>query len=128
MDAVFRALSDRNRRLLLDRLHSRGGQTLGELCLRLKVSRQAIAKHLQILEEANLVATIWRGREKLHYLNPIPIAEIQERWLGKYQAGHVRALAELKRGLEAENEPTELRVHDLHRDHSGKAVGRAHKR
>ena len=62
MDAVFRALADRNRRLLLDRLHARGGQTLGELCLRLKVSRQAIAKHLQLLEEANLVATVWRSQ------------------------------------------------------------------
>src|SRR5512144_712833 len=76
MDAVFRALADSSRRELLDRLRAENGQTLSDLCQRLDMTRQAVSKHLGILEEANLVATIKRGREKLHYLNPVPIHEI----------------------------------------------------
>ena len=85
MDEVFRALADGSRRELLDRLRADNGQTLGDLCDRLKMTRQAVSKHLGILEEANLIATVKRGREKLHYLNPVPIHEIGERWIGKFQ-------------------------------------------
>jgi DNA-binding transcriptional ArsR family regulator len=106
MDEVFKALADASRRALLDRLHARNGQTLNELCARLagggtSMTRQAVSKHLAILEGANLVATVRRGREKLHYLNPVPIHEIAERWIGKYERHRLSALAELKRGLEA---------------------------
>jgi DNA-binding transcriptional ArsR family regulator len=100
MDAVFKALADPSRRLLLDRLHGRNGQTLGELCEHLRMSRQAVTKHLVVLEDANLVVTIWRGREKLHYLNPAPIYEIAERWIGKFDRKRVAVLADLKRALE----------------------------
>ena len=100
MDAVFRALADKSRRQLLDRLRKRNGQSLGELCLGLGMSRQAVTKHLGILEAANLVATRRRGREKLHFLNPVPIAEIADRWIGKFEHGRVRALADLKSQLE----------------------------
>lgn len=102
MEAIFRALADASRRQLLDRLHSRNGQTLSELCKGLNMTRQAVAKHLAILEEANLVASVRRGREKLHYLNPVPIHEIAERWMGKYERTRLRALSELKRHLEGE--------------------------
>jgi DNA-binding transcriptional ArsR family regulator len=85
MDEVFRALADGSRRELLDRLRADNGQTLGDLCDRLNMTRQAVSKHLGILEEANLIATVKRGREKLHYLNPVPIREIGERWIGKFQ-------------------------------------------
>ena len=101
MDVVFRALADASRRELLDRLRADNGQTLGQLCERLAMTRQAVSKHLAILEEANLVATVKRGREKLHYLNPVPIHDIAERWIGKYERHRLSALAELKRGLEA---------------------------
>src|SRR5229473_8094333 len=104
MDAVFKALADPSRRELLDRLYAENGQTLNELCARLAMTRQAVSKHLAILEDANLVATIKRGREKLHYLNPVPIHEIAERWIGKYERHRLSALAELKKGLEAKNE------------------------
>jgi DNA-binding transcriptional ArsR family regulator len=89
---------------LLDRLHAHNGQTLGELCGHLDMTRQAVTKHLKLLEEANLVVTIWRGREKLHYLNPVPILEIADRWIGKYERGRLRALAELKQRLEGETD------------------------
>src|SRR5256885_640705 len=102
MDDVFRALADASRRSLLDRLNHEPGQTLGELCRGLEMSRQAVSKHLTILEEANLVATIWRGREKLHYVNPVPIHEIADRWIGKYQQAPLEALASLKHRLESE--------------------------
>jgi DNA-binding transcriptional ArsR family regulator len=102
MDEVFKALADPTRRELLDRLFADNGQTLGELCTRLAMSRQAVTKHLAILEDANLVVTERRGREKLHYLNPVPINEIAERWIGKYQQGHLQALSALKRKLEKE--------------------------
>lgn len=104
MDDVFRALADASRRELLDRLFAQNGQTLNELCARLAMTRQAVSKHLAILEGANLVATVKRGREKLHYLNPVPIHEIAERWIGKYERHRLSALAELKKGLEANDE------------------------
>jgi DNA-binding transcriptional ArsR family regulator len=102
-DAVFRALADASRRLLLDRLHRRNGQTLGELCEGLDMSRQAVTKHLTILEDANLVATQRAGREKLHFINPVPINEIAERWIGKFERPRLQALAKLKRKLEGED-------------------------
>jgi DNA-binding transcriptional ArsR family regulator len=100
MDDVFRALADPVRRQLLDSLHARNGQTLNELCEGHAMSRQAVTKHLVILEGANLVVTEKRGREKLHYLNPIPIHDIADRWIGKYERGRLRALGDLKKKLE----------------------------
>lgn len=102
-DAVFKALADPSRRELLDRLHEEGGQTLTELCAGLDMSRQAVTKHLAILEEANLVATVKRGREKLHYLNPVPIHDIAQRWIRKFERGRLRVLAALKQKLEEDN-------------------------
>lgn len=107
MDLVFKALADESRRHLLDRLCAANGQTLGELCAGLAMSRQAVAKHLAILEEANLVASVKRGREKLHYLNPVPIQEIGDRWIAKYERGRLRALAALKRALEEDEDSDE---------------------
>jgi DNA-binding transcriptional ArsR family regulator len=104
MDKVFKALADASRRQLLDRLRSENGQTLGALCEHLAMTRQAVTKHLQLLEKANLVVTLWRGREKLHYLNPVPINEIADRWIGKYERHRVQALADLKRALEEDND------------------------
>ena len=100
MDAVFRAIADPSRRRLLDSLHARNGQTLGELCEGLDMSRQAVTKHLESLEGANLIATQKRGREKLHFLNPVPIHEIAERWIGKFERTRLRALSDLKKQLE----------------------------
>jgi len=104
MDRVFKALADTSRRQLLDRLHADNGQTLGALCRDLKMTRQAVTKHLKLLENANLVAVLWRGREKLHFLNPVPILEIADRWIGKYERGRLRALADLKKNLEEESD------------------------
>jgi DNA-binding transcriptional ArsR family regulator len=104
MDKVFKALADASRRELLDRLRADNGQTLSQLCARLDMTRQAVTKHLAVLEEANLVVVIWRGREKLHYLNPVPIHEIAERWIGKFERGRLRILAELKAKLEGETD------------------------
>ena len=101
MDAVFKALADPSRRMLLDQLHARNGQTLGELCDGLDMTRQAVTKHLGILEDANLIATVKRGREKLHYLNPVPIHEIGVRWIGKFEVQRLDTLAKLKRNLES---------------------------
>jgi DNA-binding transcriptional ArsR family regulator len=101
-DKVFKALADPGRRLLLDKLHADNGQTLGQLCGHLDMSRQAVTKHLGVLEDATLVVALRRGREKLHYLNPVPINEIAERWIGKYEKGRLRALAELKKSLEGD--------------------------
>ena len=101
MDAVFKALADGCRRELLDRLRAENGQTLGQLCARLAMTRQAVSKHLAILEEANLVASVKRGREKLHYLNPVPIHDIGERWISKFDRSRLQALSELKKTLEA---------------------------
>src|ERR1051325_7984882 len=104
MDLVFKALADESRRQLLDRLRADNGQTLNELCARLAMTRQAVSKHLRILEDANLVATVRRGREKLHYLNPVPIHEIAERWIGNFERGRLQALSEMKRALEGTGE------------------------
>ena len=104
MDEVFKAPADASRRELLDRLRAENGQTLGELCERLAMTRQAVSKHLAILESANLVATVKRGREKLHYLNPVPIHDIADRWIGKFERSRLQALSELKKGLEARDE------------------------
>ena len=100
MDAVFRALADKSRRQLLDRLHRRNGQTLNELCQGLAMSRQAVTKHLALLEAANLVATKRDGREKRHFINPVPINDIAERWIGKFDRDRLGVLADLKRRLE----------------------------
>ena len=104
MDEVFKALADASRRELLDRLRADNGQTLSELCARLVMSRQAVSKHLAILEGANLVATVWRGREKLHYLNPVPIHDIADRWIGKFERSRLQALSDLKKAVEARDE------------------------
>ena len=104
MDKVFKALADPSRRELLDRLRAENGQTLGQLCAHLDMTRQAVTKHLAVLEEANLVAVVWRGREKLHYLNPVPIHDIARRWIGKFERGRLRILAELKEQLEGETD------------------------
>ncbi len=100
MDRVFKALASPARRRLLDTLRAQNGQTLGELCTRLDMTRQAVTQHLRRLEGANLVATIRRGREKLHYLNPVPIHEIYGRWIVKYERHHMDALRELKKRAE----------------------------
>jgi uncharacterized protein YndB with AHSA1/START domain/DNA-binding transcriptional ArsR family regulator len=102
MDEVFKALADTSRRRLLDSLNSRNGQSLRELCAGLAMARQSVSKHLAVLEAANLVTTVWRGREKLHYLNAEPINAIAERWIGQYDRERVRALADLKTALEQE--------------------------
>jgi DNA-binding transcriptional ArsR family regulator len=102
MNKVFKALADGSRRQLLDRLYANNGQTLGQLCEHLAMTRQAVTKHLVLLEEANLVATVRRGREKLHYLNPVPINQIAERWIGKFERGRLQALSDMKKALEEE--------------------------
>lgn len=99
-DKVFKALADASRRQLLDRLRSEGGLSLGQLCEKHAMSRQAVTKHLALLEAANLVVTKKQGREKLHYLNPIPIGDIYARWIGKFEQGRVQALQNLKQALE----------------------------
>ncbi|MFF1450392.1 ArsR/SmtB family transcription factor [Streptomyces sp. NPDC058274] len=100
MDQVFKALADRTRRRLLDRLHEHNGQTLGELCEHFAMTRQSVTQHLGVLEAANLVAVVRRGRERLHYLNPVPLHEIQERWIDKFERPRLRALSDLKRRAE----------------------------
>ncbi len=102
-DDVFRALADASRRILLDRLHRRNGQTLNELCAGLEMTRQAVTKHLSILEDANLITARRQGREKLHFINPVPINDIAERWIGKFQRSHLRALSALKKSLEEDD-------------------------
>lgn len=101
-DMVFKALADASRRQLLDRLHEQNGQTLSALCEDLEMSRQAVAKHLAILEDANLVSSEKQGREKLHFINPVPINEIAERWINKFEHRQLRALSALKQALEGE--------------------------
>ena len=107
MDLVFKALADKSRRKLLDQLYKSNGQTLTELCEHLDMSRQAVTKHLVLLEQANLVAIVWRGREKLHYLNPVPLHEIYERWIGKYEGHRLQALSDLKNSLEEDKNKKE---------------------
>jgi len=102
IDRVFKALADPSRRELLDRLHGRNGQTLGELCRGLEMTRQAVTQHLQLLEEANLVAVRWDGRRKLHYFNPVPIHDVYERWIQKFERQRLAALKSLKSKLEGD--------------------------
>lgn len=102
MDKVFKALADPSRRKLLDQLHAHNGQSLSALCDHLDMTRQAVTKHLSLLEAANLVVTVRKGREKLHYLNPVPIQDIYARWLHKYDRNHLQVLHDLKTALEAE--------------------------
>ncbi|MBX9722597.1 MAG: helix-turn-helix domain-containing protein [Candidatus Obscuribacterales bacterium] len=98
-DKVFKALADPSRRLLLDHLYKANGLTLTQLCDGHQMSRQAVTKHLLLLEEANLVVIVWRGREKLHYLNPAPIHDIHMRWIGKFEQHRLEALHNLKEAL-----------------------------
>ncbi|MFI5371052.1 MAG: ArsR/SmtB family transcription factor [Candidatus Eisenbacteria bacterium] len=102
VDRVFKALADPTRRKLLDRLHADNGLTLGELCEQMSMSRQAVSQHLDVLESANLVSTVRRGREKHHYLNPVPIHEIYDRWVRKFERRRLKAIADLRRRLEEE--------------------------
>jgi DNA-binding transcriptional ArsR family regulator len=103
IDVLFKALADPTRRKLLDLLHAHDGRTLNELCEHLDMTRQAVTQHLDLLESANLVATMRRGREKLHFLNPVPLQEIYERWIAKFEKPHLKALSDLKKRLEKEN-------------------------
>jgi len=102
-DLLFKALADPGRRKLLDLLHAHDGRTLNDLCEHLDMSRQAVTQHLGLLEAANLLATVRRGREKLHFLNPIPLQEIYERWIAKFEQPRLKALDQLKRRLEKSN-------------------------
>ena len=102
-DLLFKALADPSRRQLLDLLHAHDGRTLNELCEHLDMTRQGVTQHLSVLEAANLVATLWQGREKLHFLNPVPLQEIYERWIAKFEKPRLKALSELKRRLEKAN-------------------------
>jgi DNA-binding transcriptional ArsR family regulator len=104
IDRVFKALADPTRRRLLDLLHRNNGQTLTALCADMDMTRQAVTQHLQQLEEANLVAVVWQGREKLHYLNPVPLHAISERWIGKFERSRLGALRDLKRKLEGKDD------------------------
>jgi DNA-binding transcriptional ArsR family regulator len=102
-DAVFRAMADASRRQLLDRLRLRNGQTLGDLCEGLSMTRQAVAKHLAILKEANLVSWKRRGRERVHFINSVPINDIAERWISKFEQPRLSALSKLKKRLEKQD-------------------------
>jgi DNA-binding transcriptional ArsR family regulator len=102
-DILFKALADRSRRKLLDLLHAHDGRTLNELCDHLDMTRQAVSQHLDLLEAANLVASVRRGREKLHFLNPLPLQEIYERWIAKFEKSRLHALSQLKQRLEKTN-------------------------
>ena len=103
VDLLFKALADPSRRRLLDLLHAHDGRTLSELCEPMDMTRQGVTQHLALLETANLVATVWRGREKLHFLNPVPLQEISERWIAKFEKPRLQALDNLKRRLEKPN-------------------------
>ena len=104
IDKVFRALADAGRRHLLDLLHRKNGQTLSDLCAHMDMTRQGVTQHLQQLEDANLVAVVWQGREKLHYLNPVPLHEIHARWIGKFERSRLDALRDLKKRLERDDD------------------------
>jgi DNA-binding transcriptional ArsR family regulator len=101
-DSVFKALGDPTRRRLLDLLYDKNGQTLGELCANLDMARQSATQHLGILEAANLVTTVRRGREKLHFINPVPLHEVYERWVRKFERQRLALLHDLKKELEGE--------------------------
>jgi DNA-binding transcriptional ArsR family regulator len=103
-DRLFKALADPGRRKLIDRLHANDGQTLGKLCQHLEMTRQGVTQHLAVLEAANLVAVKWRGRQKLHFLNPVPLQEIYERWIRKFERPRPKALRDQKRRLEDDND------------------------
>ena len=103
-DLLFKALADPSRRKLLDVLHQHDGRTLNELCEYLDMSRQGVTQHLDVLEAASLVATVRRGREKLHFLNPVPLQEIYERWISKVEKPRLKALADLKKRLEKDDD------------------------
>jgi DNA-binding transcriptional ArsR family regulator len=100
IDLLFKALADPSRRKLLDLLHAHDGRTLNELCEHLDMTRQGVTQHLDLLEAANLIATLRRGREKLHFLNPVPLQEIYERWIAKFEKPRLKALSDLKKRLE----------------------------
>jgi len=102
-ELLFKALADASRRKLLDELNASDGQTLGQLCVHLDMTRQGVTQHLNLLEEANLVVTQWRGREKLHFINPTPLQEIYERWIAKFEKPRLKALSDLKKRLERPN-------------------------
>lgn len=102
-DLLFKALADPNRRKLLDLLHAHDGRMLNELCEHMDMTRQGVTQHLEVLETANLVTTVRRGREKLHFLNPVPLQEIYERWIAKFEKPRLRALSDLKKRLEKSN-------------------------
>jgi DNA-binding transcriptional ArsR family regulator len=102
-DLLFKALADPSRRKLLDLLHAHDGRTLGELCEHLNMTRQGVTQHIALLEAANLVASVRRGREKLHFLNPVPLQEIYDRWIAKFEKPRLKALSDLKRKLEKAN-------------------------
>ena len=126
MEPVFRALADPTRRQLLDRLYAHNGQTLGELCDGLGMTRQAATQHLALLEAANLISTVRRGRTKLHYLNPVPLHDIGERWIGKFELSSTAHLERSPTQSGARHErPTHLRLRDLHREQRRTRVGRA---
>ncbi|HET7175562.1 MAG TPA: metalloregulator ArsR/SmtB family transcription factor [Gammaproteobacteria bacterium] len=99
-DALFKALADPSRRKLLDLLQAHDGRRLNELCEHLDMTRQGVTQHLEVLEAANLVASVRRGREKLHFLNPVPLQEIYERWIAKFEKPRLKSLADLKQRLE----------------------------
>ena len=100
IDLLFKALADPSRRKLVDLLHAHDGRTLNELCEHLDMTRQGVTQHLDLLEAANLVAIVRRGREKLHFLNPVPLQEIYERWIAKFEKPRLKALSKLKQQLE----------------------------
>src|ERR1700722_19796794 len=102
-DLLFKALADPSRRKLLDLLHATDGRSLNDLCEHLDMTRQGVTQHLGVLVAANLVVTVWQGREKLHFLNPVPLQEIYERWIAKFEKPRLKALHNLKRRLEKEH-------------------------
>jgi DNA-binding transcriptional ArsR family regulator len=106
VDLLFKALADPGRRKLMDSLYANDGQTLGELCRHLDMTRQGVTQHLAVLEAANLLAVQWRGREKLHFLNPVPLQEIYDRWISKFERRRLKALRNLKARLEEVGAPT----------------------
>jgi DNA-binding transcriptional ArsR family regulator len=103
-DLLFKALADPSRRKLLDLLHAHDGRSLNDLCEHLAMTRQGVTQHLGVLAAANLVVTTWRGREKLHFLNPVPLQEIYERWIAKFEQPRLKALGNLKHRLENDDE------------------------
>src|SRR4030095_11075941 len=113
-DVLFKALADPSRRKLLDVLHAHDGQTLNELCEHLDMTRQGVTQHLDLLEAANLVATVRRGREKLHFLNPVPLQEIYDRWIAKFEKPRLKALSDLKRRLEKTHGYIDFCLRELH--------------